>query len=70
MSIENALASLAVKNLRVAAKWYEKVFGRAADSTPMPEVTEWKFGRGGCLQVYELHDRLVMVMLTLWMSTG
>jgi hypothetical protein len=54
----------------VAAKWYEKVFGRTADSTPMPEVTEWQFERGGCLQVYELHDRLVMVMLTLWMSTG
>lgn len=57
MSIENALASVAVKELKAAAKWYEKIFGRPPDSVPMPEVAEWKFARGGCLQVYELPER-------------
>jgi len=38
-------------------KWYEKVFQRPADSTPMPEVAEWKFCRGGWLQVYRLPER-------------
>jgi hypothetical protein len=55
--IENAIASLAVKDLKAASIWYEKLLGRAADSTPMPEVAEWKFERGGWLQVYELAER-------------
>ncbi len=57
MSFENAIASLAVKNLTAAAKWYEALLGRAADSNPMPEVAEWKFPRGGWLQIYELPER-------------
>ena len=57
MSIENAIASVAVKDLAAAARWYEKVFGRPADSKPMSEVQEWKFGRGGWLQVYQLPER-------------
>jgi predicted enzyme related to lactoylglutathione lyase len=57
MSIDNAIASLAVKNLASAVTWYEALFGRTADSTPMPEVAEWKFPRGGWLQVYQLPAR-------------
>jgi predicted enzyme related to lactoylglutathione lyase len=57
MTIDNALASVAVKDLKAAATWYEKLFGRPADSTPMPEVAEWKFERGGWLQVYQLPER-------------
>jgi predicted enzyme related to lactoylglutathione lyase len=57
MSIDNALASVAVKDLKAAVAWYEQLLGRPADSTPMPEVAEWKFPRGGWLQVYELPER-------------
>jgi predicted enzyme related to lactoylglutathione lyase len=57
MTIDNALASVAVKDLKAAATWYAKLFRRPADSTPMPEVAEWKFGRGGWLQVYQLPER-------------
>ena len=57
MSIDNAIASLGVKNLASAVKWYEALLGRAADSTPMAEVAEWKFPRGGWLQVYQLPER-------------
>lgn len=53
MAIKNALASLAVKDLNSSFKWYEQLFGRPADSKPMPEVAEWKFERGGWLQVYQ-----------------
>jgi predicted enzyme related to lactoylglutathione lyase len=68
MAITNALASLAVADLSAAAKWYEKLFGRAADSTPMPEVAEWKFERGGWLQVYELKARAGAGSVTLAVS--
>ena len=57
MSIENAIASLAVRDLGSAVAWYEALIGRVADSNPMPEVAEWKFPRGGWLQVYQLPDR-------------
>ena len=57
MPIMNALASVAVKDLIAAVKWYEKVLGKPPDSRPMPEVAEWKFERGGWLQVYQLPAR-------------
>ena len=57
MKIQNAIASVAVKDLKAAAAWYEKILRRPADSTPMPEVAEWKFERGGWLQVYQLPER-------------
>ena len=57
MSIDNAIASVAVKDLGSAVPWYEALFGRAPDSTPMPEVAEWEFPRGGWLQVYQLPER-------------
>jgi predicted enzyme related to lactoylglutathione lyase len=57
VSIDNVLASVAVADLRAAVAWYERTIGRKPDSTPMPEVAEWKFSRGGWLQVYELPER-------------
>jgi len=57
MSIDNAIASLAVRDLRAASQWYEALLGRAADSRPMAEVAEWKFPRGGWLQVYQRPER-------------
>lgn len=56
MTIKNALASVAVKDVNAAAKWYEQVLSRPA-SMPMPEVAEWTFERGGGLQVYQLPER-------------
>jgi hypothetical protein len=57
MKIDNAIASIPVKNLKTSSSWYEKLFRRPADSTPMPEVAEWRFPRGGWLQVYQLPER-------------
>ena len=68
MSIDNVLASVAVKDLKSAMKWYEKVLGRPADSQPMPEIAEWKFPRGGWLQVYQLPERAGSGSFTLAVS--
>jgi predicted enzyme related to lactoylglutathione lyase len=68
MSIDNALASVAVKDLKAAVAWYEQLLGRPADSTPMPEVAEWKFERGGWLQVYQLPERAGAGSFTLAVS--
>jgi predicted enzyme related to lactoylglutathione lyase len=57
VTIKNAIASIAVRNLDSAVTWYQKVIGRQPDSRPMPEAAEWKFERGGWLQVYQLPER-------------
>lgn len=57
MSIQNALASLAVADLAAASRWYQNLLGRPADSKPMAELAEWKFERGGWLQVYQGKER-------------
>lgn len=68
MSIRNALASVPVNDVQRASQWYERLFGRAADSKPMREVAEWKFERGGWLQVYQLPERAGNGSVTLVVS--
>ena len=55
--IKNALASVAVKDLPAATRWYERLLGERPDSRPMEDVAEWGFARGGWLQVYQLPER-------------
>ena len=57
MSITNAIASLAVRDLEASLAWYERLLGRPADSRPMAELAEWKFPGGGWLQVYRGAER-------------
>jgi catechol 2,3-dioxygenase-like lactoylglutathione lyase family enzyme len=57
MSIRNAIASLAVRNIDASLAWYERLLGRPADSRPMTELCEWKFDRGGWLQLYKGDER-------------
>jgi predicted enzyme related to lactoylglutathione lyase len=64
MSVENALASVAVKDLAAAEAWYTRLLGSSA-SKPMAEVREWKLAGGGGLQVYALRERAGHGSLTL-----
>ena len=68
MLFQNALASVAVKDLNLAIKWYETLLDKPADSRPMPEVAEWSFERGGWLQVYQLPERTGSGSVTLTVS--
>ena len=68
MTINNALASVAVKDIKAAAQWYGQVLGRPADLTPTPELAEWKFAGGGGLQVYALPERAGSCSCTLTVS--
>jgi len=69
MSITNALASVAVRDLSSAVAWYADLFGRPADSTPTSEVAEWRFDMGGRLQVYQLPERAGSGSFTLAVSS-
>jgi len=55
MTIDNALASLAVSDLEVASRFYARLLGPG--NVAMPEVMEWQFERGGGLQVYTAPER-------------
>lgn len=57
MPILNAIASLAVRDLHAASAWYTSLLDKEADSRPMPEVAEWRFDRGGWLQLYQQPER-------------
>lgn len=65
MTIKNALAGVAVKNLDDAVAWYTTLIGRAPDDQPMPEVHEYSFGGGGWLQIFADADRAGKSSLTL-----
>ena len=55
MKITNALASIAVSNMKHSTDWYSTFLGPA--NQPMPEVAEWKFEHGGGLQIYNAPER-------------
>jgi hypothetical protein len=57
MGIKNALASLAVTDIAAAISWYSRLFDRAADTQPMPNLAEWKFPNGGWVQIYQGVER-------------
>ena len=65
MSIRNAIASVAVRDIASSITWYERLLGRSADSIPAAELAEWKFEGGGWLQVYTNADRAGSGSLTL-----
>ena len=67
MTIDNALASVAVKDIDQAAAWYAEFLG-SKGNRPMPEVEEWMFPRGGGLQVYQGAERAGNCSFTLAVS--
>jgi glyoxylase I family protein len=52
MSIEHVLAVVPVTDLERSRRWYESLFGRAADNNPMPNLVEWQVVPGGWVQAF------------------
>lgn len=67
MTIDNALASVAVKDIDKSAAWHAELLGFKG-SRPMPEVEEWMLPRGGGLQVYQGAERAGNCSFTLAVS--
>ena len=52
MTINHVLAVVAVTDIETSNAWYERLFGRPADNTPMPgQLVEWRVTENGWLQV-------------------
>lgn len=54
MSIDRVFALIPVAGFEAACGWYEKVFGRPADTNPMEGLAEWRITDTAWVQV--LHD--------------
>jgi glyoxylase I family protein len=52
MSIEHVLAVVPVTDVERSRRWYESLFGRVADNSPMPNLVEWQIVPGGWIQVF------------------
>jgi hypothetical protein len=64
MSVKSALAFVAVRDLKSAKSWYEKLLGKAPDTNPMDELYEWQFP-AGWLQLVEDKTRAGSSSVTL-----
>lgn len=47
------MANLPVTDLVASTQWYERLFGRPADRSPMPGLVEWQLVAGGGVQVFQ-----------------
>ena len=52
MSIEHVLAVVPATDVERSRRWYEALFGRAADNNPMSTLIEWQVVPGGWIQVF------------------
>ncbi len=51
MPIQHVLAVVPVSDIVRANSFYESLFGRPADNTPMPTLVEWRVTDAGWVQV-------------------
>lgn len=57
MTVTGVLAQATVGDLGEAEDWYQRLFGRPADSRPMDGLIEWHLGDGFGVQVWSESDR-------------
>lgn len=57
MTINHVLAVIPVADIAVSRAWYERLFGREPDNTPMEWLVEWRLTGNGWLQVTVDADR-------------
>jgi catechol 2,3-dioxygenase-like lactoylglutathione lyase family enzyme len=65
MTVKNALAGIAVRNLDASIGWYEKLLDRSPDARPMDGLAEWQFSTGGWMQVFHDDERAGFSSVTL-----
>lgn len=56
MSLTAIYANLSCSSLAASTPWFETLFGRKPDATPMPGLAEWHEGETGGFQLYENKD--------------
>ena len=65
MAVEHVLAVVPVADLARARDWYERLFGRGPDNSPMPTLEEWRVTDTGWVQVHVDAERAGRALLNL-----
>jgi glyoxylase I family protein len=65
MSVNRVLAGIPVADVDAALPWYERLFGRQPDETPMEGLAEWHVPAGGVVQLVASGERAGGGLLTL-----
>jgi len=52
MAIDHLLAVVPVSDVAAAGRWYERLFGRPPDNSPMETLVEWQVVEKGWVQVF------------------
>jgi catechol 2,3-dioxygenase-like lactoylglutathione lyase family enzyme len=65
MSVTTVLAVVCVSDIAESRSWYEVMFGRPPDLTPMESLAEWQITDAGWLQVFQDAERAGSSFLTL-----
>jgi glyoxylase I family protein len=65
MTVNRVLAGVGVADVDAALPWYEQLFGRPPDATPMQGLAEWHFSSGGVVQLVQSGERAGRSLLTL-----
>jgi hypothetical protein len=68
MPIQKIFAHLSCADLRKSTPWFETIFGRKPDATPMQHLAEWHHGREAGFQLFENPEQAGKATLTLIVS--
>jgi len=68
MPIQKIFAHLSCADLRKSTPWFETMFGRKPDATPMQHLAEWHHGRDAGFQLFENPEHAGKATLTLIVS--
>lgn len=65
MAFTHVLAVAPVREIGPAVAWYERLLGRAPDTTPMPGLADWHVSPDAWVQVFESPDHAGSALVNL-----
>jgi ketosteroid isomerase-like protein/predicted enzyme related to lactoylglutathione lyase len=65
MRVQEVMGVVSVADFECAAEWYERLFGRPADATPMGGLAEWHVEEAGGIQLLRDAERAGGSLITL-----
>ncbi len=68
MPIRKIYAQIACRDLASSTRWFETLFGRKPDATPMAHLAEWHHGSEAGLQLFENADAAGKTTMTVIVS--
>jgi len=65
MTIQKIYAQISCRDLAKSTHWFQTLFGRKPDATPMQQLAEWHHGNEAGLQLFQNPDAAGKTTMTL-----